>query len=421
MWDYERKRLKVINIAVCAALVLVGIYLFFGLVSAKKQLAAENALLAEERNNQLQAMSNTKQENLEALQQIYEKDMQTVAKYLPGIVCWGDSLTAGSSGNISYPRTLQKYIDTYLCDIYDLRYSVENADGMSRVNWEDYSVSIPVVNMGGGHESSTAIQSRSGVVPYTIGKEFTIPADAETVEIEIAPINGKKVTDLSAGSIGINPVTINGVEGVLSKIASDPWSYKTPYRFTRLEAGEEVTVPVGTEIATACADQYQDYLHIIWVGTYGDFTTATNLVNDIRNFLTRQNVNPERYLVIGPCTIKGAWLDVAGTMDTIDSAMVQAFGEHYINLRKYLVEDGLRDAGLNSNDKALKGTVPMAFRSNAGGADMNAVAYQLVGKLVYEKMDALGYFDEIREELKLDAAAEALLKQDPAYFETQLK
>ena len=112
------------------------------------------------------------------------------------------------------------------------------------------------------------------------------------------------------------------------------------------------------------------------------------------------------------------------TMDAIDSAMLQAFGDRYINLRKYLIEDGLRDAGMvaTSQDKAsiTNGYVPNSFRSNASGADLNGVAYELLGKLVYERMDRLGYLDEVREELNLERIAQDLLQQEPRYFENRL-
>lgn len=420
MWENERRNRIILNVIVLVVLVIVGISLYIGLNSSKKQLAAESAALREERNNQMQEISNNRQENLDALQKIYEEDLEVVAQYLPGIVCWGDSLTAGSSGNVSYPRTLQKYIDTYLCDVYDLRYSVTNADGVSRVNWEDYTISIPVVNMGAGQESAATVLGRAGVVPYTVNKEFVIPAETETVAIEITAPGGKKVEPLTAGSVGVNPVTIAGVEGTLSKSTSGDRREKSPYRFTRLEPGEEVSVDKGAEIIPACTDQYKNYLHIVWLGTYGDFGSADKLVKDIQLLLNRQSINPDRFLVIGPCTTKGSWATPVSSLDSVDSAMLQAFGDHYINLRKYLIEDGLRDANLTSSGFTAKGTIPNAFRSNAGGADMNAVAYQLVGKLVYERMDMLGYFDEIRKELKLDVTTQALLEKDPNFFANQL-
>lgn len=52
---------------------------------------------------------------------------------------------------------------------------------------------------------------------------------------------------------------------------------------------------------------------------------------------------------------------------------------------------------------------------------MNGVAYDLLGKLVYERMELLGFFDEVREELMLDKITQDILKEDPAYFENILK
>ena len=112
-------------------------------------------------------------------------------------------------------------------------------------------------------------------------------------------------------------------------------------------------------------------------------------------------------------------------MDSIDTAMLQAFGSHYINLRKYLIEDGLRDANMTATKEDTtnigQGSVPSSFRSNAGGADLNAAAYDLVGKLVYSRMESLGFFNEVIEELNLEETTQELLKSDPQYFDRLLK
>ena len=104
--------------------------------------------------------------------------------------------------------------------------------------------------------------------------------------------------------------------------------------------------------------------------------------------------------------------------------MLQAFGNHYINVRKYLMVDGLTDAMITpSKEEKLiiqQGKVPTSFRSNASGADLNGTAYKLIGKLVYERMDNLGYFDEIRQELGLDKTTQEILKSNPKYFENIL-
>lgn len=417
MWEDERRKTFIRNIVILVVLVLAAAVLLFAMSSVKKQIAAEDALLSEQRSSQRQELNEARQENLETVQKIYNEDLEMVAQYLPGIVCWGDSLTAGSSGNVSYPLTLQKYIDTYLCDIYDLRFSVENPDLYTRINWEDYRISIPVVNMGAGQEDCPTILGRAGVVPYVVQSDVVIPAGTEPVSISIAAEDGRTVSPLTAGSSGINPVTIAGIQGTLTLTSSGSGWYRSSYQFTRLEEGEETPVSKGTEIVTACKEEYRDYIHIVWLGTYGNYGTPEQLVSNVKTLLQRQNLNSDRYLVIGPCTTNGTWAYVnTTTLDSIDSAMLQAFGSHYINLRKYLIEDGLRDAGLGASKSDTTGNVPESFRSNAGGADMNGVAYQLIGKLVFDRMDRLGYFDEVRAELNLDKITQEILKSDPEYF-----
>lgn len=424
MWENEGKKTLIRNILLFLLLVAAAAGLLMAMITVKKQIDAEDALLKAQSDHQRQALSVARQENLDAITLAYEKDMQTVQQYLPGIVCWGDSLTAGSSGNVSYPGTLQKYIDTYLCDIYNFASTIENAQDYSRLDWDQYTVSIPVVNMGAGKEDSATILGRSGVAPYVAGTDFEIPADTEPVSIQLKSPDGKNVTPLTAGSVGVNPVTIDGVVGEITLSGNQGWG-QTAYQFTRAEAGEPVSVAKGTQIITACTEEYRDYVHIVWLGTYGDFTTPEKLVNDTKLLLSRQANNPERYLVLGPCALRGAWSNAdPATLNGVDSAMMQAFGSHYINVRKYLMTDGLTDAGITpSKEEQLviqQGGMPTSFRSNASGADLNGTAYKLIGKLVYERMEALGYFDEIRQELGIDKTTQEILKTNPKYFENIL-
>ena len=147
---------------------------------------------------------------------------------------------------------------------------------------------------------------------------------------------------------------------------------------------------------------------------------------DTRALLTRQAQNPDRYLVLGPCTIRGSWTSADVTaMDAIDSAMLQAFGSHYVNVRKYLLADGMTDAKLTATkeDKVAiqQSMVPTSFRSSSvTGGDLNGTAYRLVGRLVYKRMESLGYFEEVRGELGLDKTTQDILKTNPKYFENIL-
>lgn len=425
MWENEYKRDLVRNIVIGIILLAVITGLVFGYLAARERIKEEDALLSDIHSSQRQELNDARQENKDRMNLIYQQHQDVLAQYLPGIVCWGDSLTTGSSGNVSYPHTLQKYLDVYICDIYDLRYSLDTVEGLSLMDWDDYKISIPVINMGAGRENTATILGRSGVVPFVVSEDFVIPADIESVSLSIKSEAGEDVVPLIAGDGGVNPVTIAGVQGTLTRNAGSQKRSKAVYQFTRLEAGTEVSVEKGTKITTAASDAYKDYIHIVWLGTYEKYSNPDELVRDTQLLLQRQDINTGRYLVVGPCTYNGTWsASSSRIMDSVDSAMLQAFGDQYINLRKYLIEDGLRDADLTatSQDKQRisKGEVPYSFRSNTTGADLNGVAYELLGKLVYERMDRLGYFDEVREELKLEKIIQDILKEEPKYFENHV-
>lgn len=424
MWENEQHKNLVRNIIIFAVLVVVAAALLITMFAVKNRIDAEDELLKAESDNQRQELSVAREENSDALQAAYQKDMDTVEEYLPGIVCWGDSLTAGSSGNVSYPSVLQKYIDTYMCDIYDFASTLEDATGYSRQDWTQFTVSIPVVNMGSGKENSATVLGRSGAVPFVISKNFVIPADTESVLIDFRSPDNKVVSPLTAGNAGMNPVTIAGVEGTIT-LETNKQTWVQSYYFTRTEPGEEVSVEKGEEIITANTDAYKDYLHIVWLGTYDQINNPAQLVSDTKALLARQAKNPDRYLVLGPCTIRGSWVSADVTaMDAIDSAMQQAFGNHYVNVRKYLRSDGLTDAGITPSKEEKNiiqtGQMPPNFRSNDGSANLNGTAYKLIGKLVYDRMESLGYFDEVRQELGLNKTTQDILKNNPKYFENIL-
>lgn len=425
MWENEEHKNLVRNLIIFGVLVVAAVGLLAAMFAVKARINAEDELLKAESDSQRQDLSNARKDNLDAIQVAYDADLEAVRQYLPGIVCWGDSLTTGSSGNASYPGTLQKYIDTYLCDVYDFYSTVENAQDYTRLDWTQYTVSIPVVNMGSGMETSDTVLGRSGVVPYVISRDFEIPADGEPVQIQFTSGDGKQVKPLTAGSAGLNPVTIAGVEGTMT-LETNVESWGQSYYFTRSTPGQAVDVVKGTQIISGCTDAYKDYIHIVWLGTYDNLLDPAKLVSDTRELLSRQAQNPDRYLVLGPCTIRGSWTSADVTvMDAIDSAMLQAFGNHYVNVRKYLLADGMTDAKFTATkeDKTAiqQSMVPVSFRSNSTtGADLNGTAYRLIGKLVYERMESLGYFDEVRQELGLDKTTQEILKTNPKYFENIL-
>ena len=98
MWEdnYRKNTIRNIILAVLIVVILAG--LAIAMLSVHKKTEEQDAQLIEVYSQQQEQQTAARQEGVDAINAEYEKDMQTVAEYLPGVVCWGDSITAGSSG-----------------------------------------------------------------------------------------------------------------------------------------------------------------------------------------------------------------------------------------------------------------------------------------------------------------------------------
>ena len=61
--------------------------------------------------------------------------------------------------------------------------------------------------------------------------------------------------------------------------------------------------------------------------------------------------------------------------------------------------------------------VPPSFKVASHSEELNSLAHKLIGKLVYTRMDSLGYFDEIKQELNLAETTKQIIKEKPDYFD----
>lgn len=422
MWEKENKHIG-LKIFLVLLILALSAGLYKGYTYVKAQEAAQDAELLSVYAQHQQEQTAAKQASYDDLGSFYKADLDAIATYLPGIVCWGDSLTTGSAGGVSYPDTLQELIDAAIVDKYDFRGTLETPENYTRVEWKDYVVDIPVVNMGAGKENTDTVLGRSGAVPFVTKAELTIPAGSEPVKIEIASANGADVSPLTQGDNGVNNVFINGVEGRLSLDLESYKSYHTNiYFFTRKDPGAEVTVPAGSVIRTAATDAYRDYIPVIFTGTYDSFSsTVEDLIAKQKQLIAHQTGDSDRYIVLGLYYMDGRGdHGYYGELEKYEAAMLQEYGNHFINVRKYMCSDGLRDAGINPTKDdtydVTHGHVPTSLRSAADESELNAQGYKLLGQLVYDRMDKLGYFDEVKDELGI-TALEKLEKQEAAKAE----
>jgi len=346
------RKLNYLSILLIGALIIV-----FAVGTYKEKVReSELSILAAEYHSEQES----KQEKLklELQQQILDE--------FPGIVAWGDSLTEGGGGNgVTFPNVLQGLISESKLD-------------------------IPVENMGVAGEDTNTILGRVESVPFVVGS-FTIPEDTSEVEIWLTSSNGNAVWPLRQGD-KMNPVIINGVEGTIRIEQDSVDSADFTYYFQRTSAGESVEVEEETVVETIGSSSFDNYIPIIFIGTNGGYDDEEDLITQINTIRDMGKYN-EKYIVLGLTTGN------AESNEYLESLMEEEFGERYINLREYLVENGLELAGLEATEADLdaisEGSIPPSLLSDE--VQFNAQGYTIIGQAIYERMNELGDFDKVRK------------------------
>lgn len=285
---------------------------------------------------------------------------------VPGIVCWGDSLTYGAGGNgVSYPYVLEERL-------------------------RKDRIYIPVINMGVGGENTVTIAGRAGAIPFKL-KEFMIPSDPVPVEIFFQEKEEKALRPFEQGDAGINPCMISGVSGrMYGEKAEDDVMH---YFFIRSEQGDAVYVKEGTEVETWAASQFSDYVYVVFMGENHGFNSIQDLIEQQQTILSMQGKYTGNYIVIGLTT---------GTKEErqeLEEALYETYGDRFLNIREYLSTQGIYDAGIKPTEEDLsrmeEGMIPVSLLTDH--IHFNASGYRLIGDFMYERMKELGYFDELND------------------------
>lgn len=311
------------------------------------------------------------------------KPLAAAEKYTfkPTVACWGDSLTEGDGssdfrkgGTHAYPGVLKTL------------------------------TGLEVYNMGSSGETAMSIAARQGAINVLLEKDITIPADCTEVEIEFKGYNDDGsyagvVTPRNSASW--NPCVINGIEGTLTfSVNTDVnprvlnWA-----KFKRNEPGEAVAVSKGTQLImpdNARIAENAD-INVIFIGTNGVWNAdnkggdeyADDLVILINKMLAKTK-NPDKYIVIGLTTgDRSRWTKT-------DAALKAAYGKNLILPKERLAtEQVLTDNNITPTEQdktdLSEGKVPTSLRRASNDVHFNDIGYAELAKLVYAKMQELGY------------------------------
>lgn len=343
-----KKDIKAVVLLVILSIITV-LVLSIGIYRDKK-LGSEHQKFAEEYNKKMQEERLAKEEN-----------DRRIKESLPVVSCWGDSLTAGVGGEgVTYPKVLSQ---------------------LSK---------LAVYNYGVGGESSKSIAIRQGAIAvYT--KELIIPKDIKDVEISLYDEQGDNIKLGVQGDSGLNPCEINSVIGKIIYNNEDGKMY-----FRREQSGEEVHVESGTKLITSGSkDKDSSDILVIFSGS-NDGIKISNIEYTIE--IQKKMINYsgiEKYIVIG-LTSKNAINDV----EQVNEVLKQEYGDKFIDVRKYILENGLAEVGIETTEQdkidIKNGEIPSSLRIDSIHGNSNF--YKLIGNKVYEKIIELGYINDEQKE-----------------------
>lgn len=277
------------------------------------------------------------------------------------IATWGDSLTAGNGGDgTTYPDVLA----------------------------EDSG--LTVFNGGVAGERSAGIAARQGGAPALLTVDGgELPAEGG---VEVDPA-GDVVIIRDEGEL---TGTVLDVHGTLTK---DQSRNNGPYTFTRDEAGDAVPVPDGTPFVTDIGVDNRDVGTIIWAGhndiRYGG---ADQVIENIRAMV--DYLDTDYYVVLGLTNGENAGKGsdyYAEGVEGVNATLEQEYGpDHYLDVREYLVADGLEVAGIeptadDEEDLAVD-IVPLSLRDEGSVGHLNATGYTVLANYLDEFLQSKGWY-----------------------------
>ena len=280
------------------------------------------------------------------------------------ISCYGDSLTAGAGvGSV--------YSDTYCGQLATL-------------------LGVTVNRCGVGGEGVETIAMRQGGQSVFV-KPFTIPSDDTAVEIELVNSVGKSVIIGWQGwykEWGINPVTIDGIEGNINYNASTQKN-----TFSRSLTGDGLNITRPAKVISNSYKNSRNDITVIWAGTNGtkalsDVTYLTTIIDTMINSL-----NTKCYIIVGLMAVADGYIPSKNVMESVNAELQNHYGYHYLDVYQYLLTYALEDCNIlaTEQDKAdvSDGKVPSSLRHDA--VHLNKNGYSIIANLLAKKIKTLGW------------------------------
>lgn len=228
---------------------------------------------------------------------------------------------------------------------------------------------------GVGGETSTQIAARAGAVPTTI----TLTGNSLPSAGTVAGTTSTGVPSAQGGALG---ATVAGMPVTLT--------YSSGQVAQRREAAASPTpVPAGTGVVFDAAGALAWWRQIIWIGR-NDYP-RTSVPAQVAAIIAQGKTG--KYLVLS--VLNSAGDNAQGYADVLacNATLAATYGARYLDVRTYLVQHGLADAGITPTTQDLadiaNDLIPTSLRADA--VHLLAAGYTIVAQQVKAKLQALGW------------------------------
>lgn len=286
------------------------------------------------------------------------------------ISCWGDSLTYSHNtsvessthqGNVTYPARLAQL------------------------------TGLETANIGMPGANSMDISGLQGGMPIYV-RPFTLKADKSSTQVTLIDANSESnyigLLHWMPNNGWVNPVFNMGLYWEINSIPVQlvySGGSMVARSVNTLESDVVFNRPVKI---TPVHDYAKKQIQIFWIGTNDAPSTqdkAERLSRIIENVVRFYGGN--RYMVVG--------MTVKNYANASNPILAQQFGNHYVDVKDYMINYGLADNGLTptsqDSEDITNGTVPTALRSDS--VHFNDYGYTAVANCIYQHGKMLGYWD----------------------------
>ena len=246
-----------------------------------------------------------------------------------------------------------------------------------------YFTSINTYNFGVGGENSYQISLRAGGIPIYTDRDIYI-TDHSLAYVKFVDENEETITMDDYSGYGYedntypDTVYINDVLCCVERCSDADCDSVT-----------EMYINAWTRVIPKAAYDHRNDILILEIGSNGGWENDYDkLIKQYQNII--DNSYYADYIIVGDTDNPGE------SADTLwEQALYDAFGEHFLNTRLYLMENALSDCGLTPTENDIidiqTGNLPEQIRADF--THFNSYGYYSKAKAIYLKGIALGYWN----------------------------